>query len=48
VNLYFVPVWEWGGEGGGGPLAKVGPEKHIKLTTYSTEYRVHRQQNSCT
>jgi hypothetical protein len=24
--------------GGGGPLEGVGPENHIKLTSYSTEY----------
>ncbi len=48
---------EEGREGeGGGPLEGVGPENHIKLTTYSTdriqntEYsnRIHMQQNSCT
>ncbi len=27
-------------KGGGGPLDGVGPENHIKLTTYSTEYRI--------
>jgi hypothetical protein len=27
-------------EGGGGPLEGVGPQNHIKLTTYSSEYRM--------
>ncbi len=28
------------GGGRGGPLEGVGPENHIKLTTYSAEYRI--------
>jgi hypothetical protein len=43
-------VWEGGGEGRGGPLEWVGPENHIKLKTYSTEYRIqiteYRLQNT--
>jgi hypothetical protein len=40
-------VWEGEGEGReeGGLLEGVGPENHIKLTTYSTEYRI---QNTVT
>ncbi len=30
----------WGRRGEGGPLDGVGPENHIKLTKYSTEYRI--------
>jgi hypothetical protein len=29
-----------GGGGRGRAIGRVGPENHIKLTTYSTEYRI--------
>ncbi len=41
MNLYFVPVWEGGGEGGGGPLDGVGPENREEKkqrTVQNTEY----------
>jgi hypothetical protein len=44
---FTFSVWGRGeGEGGGGPLERVGSEYHIKLTTDSTEHRIHLQQNS--
>jgi hypothetical protein len=36
-----------GGEGKRGPLEGVGPENHIKLTTYSTEYRTQNAEYTC-
>jgi hypothetical protein len=56
-HLTFVPVGEGGGgegdkvnslrPGGGGPLEGLGPENHIKLTTYSTDYRIQNKEYSC-